>query len=115
MSMVKLNIVQMLGNAEGESTFFTLSFLKSKLRNHLPTIHLDFCAHLFSRPFLRLQTFLYHEAIEDWEQMRIQMEGKLKVVQILGGLPSCCPALVFSVTMLFFVIIWHAKRIWWAF
>jgi hypothetical protein len=48
--LVELVIVMVLGSVEDERTFSTLTFMKSKLRNHLTT-HFDLVVKMYAQDF----------------------------------------------------------------
>jgi hypothetical protein len=50
MRIVELTIVQVIGTAEDERTFSTLTFMKSKLRNQLAR-HLNIAIRMFVQDF----------------------------------------------------------------
>lgn len=54
--MTKICMVMVLGNVEDECTFSNLSFMESKLWNHL-IMHLDFVVHMYAQKFYSLETF----------------------------------------------------------
>jgi hypothetical protein len=56
-----------LGSVEDERTFFTLTFMKSKLKNQL-TNHFDFVVRMYAQDFFTLQNFPFHIAIIKWNE-----------------------------------------------
>jgi hypothetical protein len=58
LKLVKIAIVQMLGLVEDEQTFSTISFMKSKLKNHLNE-HLNIVMGMYTQTFYSLNTFPY--------------------------------------------------------
>jgi hypothetical protein len=60
--LVELKIVVVLGSVEDEHTFFTITFMKSKLRNRLIT-NLDLVVKMYVQNFFTLQTFPFQIAI----------------------------------------------------
>ncbi len=64
--LVKLAMVQVVGNVEDESCFSTLAFKKSKLRNRLTT-HLPLVVRMFAQHFYTINNFLYEKCIEQWK------------------------------------------------
>jgi len=54
--LIELTIVAILGSVENEFTFFTITFMKSKLKNQL-TIYLDMAVRMYAQDFFMLQTF----------------------------------------------------------
>jgi hypothetical protein len=54
--LVELAIVVVLGIVEDELTFYTITFMKSKLRNRL-SINLDLVVRMYAQDFFTLQTF----------------------------------------------------------
>jgi hypothetical protein len=54
--LVELTIVAILGSVENEHSFYTITFMKSKLRNRL-TINLDMVVKMYVQDFFTLQTF----------------------------------------------------------
>jgi hypothetical protein len=60
--LVEMAIVQIVGNVKDECCFFTLAFMKSKLRNKLTT-HLPLVVWMFAHQFYILQNFPYAECI----------------------------------------------------
>jgi hypothetical protein len=64
MKLIKLAIIQGISNLEDEKTFSTLSFMKSKLWNHLAW-HLNIAICMFAQDFFAKETFTFHRAIKD--------------------------------------------------
>jgi len=60
-----------LGSVEDERTFFTVIFMKSKLRNRLTT-NLDLVVRMYVHDFFTLQTFSFQIAIIDWNKPKGQ-------------------------------------------
>jgi hypothetical protein len=60
-----------LGSVEDERTFFTVIFMKSKLRNRLTT-NLDLVVRMYVHDFFTLQTFSFQIAITDWNKPKGQ-------------------------------------------
>jgi hypothetical protein len=67
MKVVEITVTAILGSVEDERTFSTLSFMKSKLRNHLSS-HLDTTVKMFLQPFYKQDTFPYNNAIIHWHE-----------------------------------------------
>jgi hypothetical protein len=65
MKFIELAIIQVISNVEDEKTLFTLSFIKSKLRNCLVG-HLNIAIHMFPQDFFTKETFPFHHAITYW-------------------------------------------------
>ncbi len=65
MKLVELAMVQIVDSVEDERCFFTLAFMKSKLRNRLIT-HLPLVVCMFAQQFYTLQNFPYADYIEEW-------------------------------------------------
>ncbi len=65
--LVELVIVMVLGNVEGGKTFFTLTFMKSKLINRLIT-HLNPVVKIYAQDFHTLQSFPFYTAITKWNE-----------------------------------------------
>jgi hypothetical protein len=57
--------MMVLGSVQDERTFSTVSFMKSRLRNHLDT-HLALVAGFKSQNFYILENFPYDAAYESW-------------------------------------------------
>ena len=74
MKVAKIANVQVLGSAEDDRTFNSLSFLKSKLRDRLTT-HLDLVVGMFAHDFYTLNTFPYQVAISYWKAQRVCYGG----------------------------------------
>jgi hypothetical protein len=53
-----------LGSVENEQCFSTFQFMKSMLRNNLPT-HLDLVVRMFVHEHYSLDTFPFWDAIKD--------------------------------------------------
>lgn len=70
MKVVEIAHVQVLGNVEDEGTFNSLSFLKSKSRNWLPT-QLDLVVRMFAKDFYTLNAFPYQVALSYWKTHRV--------------------------------------------
>jgi len=62
--LAKIAIVQLLGLVEDEHTFSTLSFMKSKLKNHFNE-HLHTVVGMYSQTFFTLNTFPYDTCFDD--------------------------------------------------
>jgi hypothetical protein len=60
-------MMQVLGSVEDEQTFFTLYFMKSKLKNR-PNEHLHTIVGMYSQIFSTLNTFLYEAWFDDWKE-----------------------------------------------
>ncbi len=54
-----------MGFVEDERTFSTLTFMKTRLWNHLCE-HLDLVVQMFPQPFYTIDTFPYDDAITTW-------------------------------------------------
>jgi hypothetical protein len=67
--LAKIAIVQLLGLVEDEHTFSTLSFMKSKLRNHFNE-HLHTVVGMYSQTFFTLNTFPYDTCFDDWKEQK---------------------------------------------
>jgi hypothetical protein len=65
MNLIELAIVQIITSVEDEKTFSTLSFVKSKLHNHLAG-HLNITICMFAHDISTTETFPFHCAIIDW-------------------------------------------------
>jgi hypothetical protein len=68
MKVAKIAMVTVLGSMEDERTFNNLAFMKSNLRNWLPT-HLDLCVHMFIQNFYTNTNFQYDIAIATWKEV----------------------------------------------
>jgi hypothetical protein len=68
--LVKTIIVQVLGLVEDEHTFSTLTFMKSKLRNHFNE-HLHIVVEMYSQTFFILNSFLYDTCFDDWKEQNL--------------------------------------------
>jgi hypothetical protein len=62
--LVEIVMVQVLGSAEDEQTFSTLSFMKSKLKIHFNE-HLHTIVGMYSQTFYTLNTFVRYNACYD--------------------------------------------------
>jgi hypothetical protein len=60
--LVKLCMVMVLGSVEDEHVFSNLSFLKSKLQNHLTT-HLNLIVWMYVQSFYNLESFHFYIVI----------------------------------------------------
>jgi hypothetical protein len=58
MKLIELAIIQVIGNLEDEKTFSTLSFMKSKLWNHLAW-HMNIAICMFAQDFFTKETFFF--------------------------------------------------------
>jgi hypothetical protein len=67
--LAEITIVQMLGLMEDECTFSTLSFMKSKLRNHFNE-HLHIVVEMYSQTFFTLNTFPYDTCFDNWKEQK---------------------------------------------
>jgi hypothetical protein len=65
--LVELVIFMVLGSAEDERTFFTLTFMKSKLTNQLTT-HLVLVVKTYVQNFFSLQSFWVYVTIIEWNE-----------------------------------------------
>jgi hypothetical protein len=65
MKMAKLAINQIMGFMEDERTFSTLTFMKTRLHNHMYE-HLDLVVQMFTQPFYIVDTFPCDDAIITW-------------------------------------------------
>jgi hypothetical protein len=74
--LVKLAMVQIIGNVEDERCFSILAFMNSKLRNKL-IIHLPIVVHMFAQQFYTFENLPYVECIEQWRasQHRYSFDG----------------------------------------
>jgi hypothetical protein len=63
-ALVELFVVMILGSAEDEHCFSTLSFLKSKLHNRLIK-HLDWVVRMFAQEHYTLNSFPFGDAMKD--------------------------------------------------
>ncbi len=64
-------MAMVLGSVEDEWCFFTLSFIKNKLRNWLIT-HLDLIVHMYAQIFYSLKNFPFVIVIITWNQKKVQ-------------------------------------------
>jgi hypothetical protein len=60
-------MMQVLGSVEDEQTFYTLSFMKTKLKNRLNE-HLHTIVGMYSQTFFTLNTFPYDMCFDDWKK-----------------------------------------------
>ncbi len=68
--LVEIAMVQVLGLAEDERTFSTLSFVKSKLRIHLNE-NLHTIVGIYSQTLYTLNTFVGYDACyDDWKEQK---------------------------------------------
>jgi hypothetical protein len=65
MNLIELAIVQIISSVKNERTFSTLSFMKSKLHNHL-TWHLNIAICMFAHYFSTKETFPFHSVNTYW-------------------------------------------------
>jgi len=65
--LVELIIVMVLGSVEDERIFFTLTFMKSKLKNQLTT-HLNLLVKMYAQDFFTLQNFPFYIVITKWNE-----------------------------------------------
>jgi hypothetical protein len=65
--LAEVAMTAVLGSCKDERTFFTLSFMKSKVRNRLHG-NLDTCIRLFSQGWYTLESFSYHQAFDNWRE-----------------------------------------------
>ena len=70
--VAKIAVTIVLGSVEDEHTFSTLGFMKSTLHNHFGS-HLDTTMKVFSQPFYKQDSFLYHNAINHWHKQKAQL------------------------------------------
>ncbi len=78
---MEIVVVQMLGLMEDDWTFFTFSFMKSKLRNRFNE-HLNIVVGMYSQTFCNLNTFPYDTCFEDWKEKKPRQT--LDYIPILG-------------------------------
>ncbi len=62
--MAEIFVIMILGFVEDERCFSTLSFLKSKLHNHLIK-HLDLVVMMFTQEHYTLDSFPFGDATKD--------------------------------------------------
>jgi len=65
MNLIELAIIQVITSVEDERTISTLSFVKSKLQNHLAR-HLNIAICMLEHDISTKETFPFHYAIIDW-------------------------------------------------
>jgi hypothetical protein len=65
--LVEIATMQVLGSMEDKQTFSTLSFMKSKLRNHLNE-HLHAIVGMYFQTFFTSNTFPYDVCFDDWKK-----------------------------------------------
>lgn len=115
MRMAELNVVQMLGNAEGESTFFTLSFLKSKLKKPLANNPFGLVCTFVLSAIPQAPNLLVPRSHRGLETNEDRNGGEAQSGSNSGRASFMLPRLSLQCDNAIFVIIWHVKRIWWAF
>ncbi len=67
-----------LGSVENEKCFSTLPFMKSMLRNKLPT-HLDLVVRMFIHEHYTLNTFPFWDTLKDWTYNKVKYAYKCKI------------------------------------
>jgi hypothetical protein len=65
MKLVELVVVQIMGYVEDERTLSTLTFMKTRLRNHLCK-HLNLVVQMFAQSFCIVDTFPSNDVITTW-------------------------------------------------
>jgi hypothetical protein len=81
--LVEIVVVQVLGSMEDERTFSTLSFMKSKLKNHFNE-HLHTIVGIYSQTFYTLNTFLYDKAdFDDWKEQKPRQGLNYVIIQMV--------------------------------
>jgi len=74
--------MQVLGSMEDERTFSTLSFMKSKLKNHFNE-HLHTIVKTYSQTFYTLNTFLYDACFDDWKKQKPRRGLNYIIIQMV--------------------------------
>ncbi len=87
--LVKLVIVMVLGNVEDERTFFTLTFIKTKLKNWLTT-HLDFVVTMYAQDSFTLPILHNYHWVE-WREIPLWV----------GAINCVCDMGLFDLSILF--------------
>jgi hypothetical protein len=67
--LVELVKSMVLGSVENETTFFTLTFMKSKLTNQLTT-HLDLVVKTYVQNFFKFQSLQVYTIIIEWNEKK---------------------------------------------
>jgi hypothetical protein len=80
--LAKIVIVQVLGSMEDEHTFSTLSFMKSKLRNHFNE-HLHIVVGMYSQTFFILNTFPYDTCFDDQKEQKPRWSLNSVIMEII--------------------------------
>jgi hypothetical protein len=80
--LAKIVIMQVLGSMEDEHTFSTLSFMKSKLRNHFNE-HLPIVVGMYSQTFFTLNTFPYDTCFDDWKEQKPRQGLNYVIIQMV--------------------------------
>jgi hypothetical protein len=68
--VAEIAVVTILGSVEDERTFSTLNYMKSKVRNNLQE-HLDLVVRMYGQNFYDLKSYLIHDAISKWKEVKI--------------------------------------------
>jgi hypothetical protein len=63
--------MQVIGLVEDEQCFFTLTFMKTKLKNQL-TKHLELFIWMFNQKFFTTQNFSFQLGIHNWKESKIR-------------------------------------------
>jgi len=70
LKLVEIAIVMVVNNVEDEKIFSTISFMKSKLHNHLTT-HLNLVVWMYAQKFYKLKIFPFYTTIKEWGKKKL--------------------------------------------
>jgi hypothetical protein len=70
LKLVEIAIVMVVSNVEDEKIFSTISFMKSKLHNRLPT-NLNLVVWMHTQKFYKWKTFPFYTTIKEWGKNKL--------------------------------------------
>ncbi len=75
--LIELHVVQFIGSIMDEWCFFTLTFMRTKLKNWL-TLHLELVIWTVNQKFFTMESFPYGTTIQSWKYNKIGYGGMME-------------------------------------